>query len=278
VDIVYLRDENRNLNYLSEPIQKPSGDSRLAVFIDAENTPHSMTDEIMVACASFGRAIIMRAYGDWGLQGLVPWRDVFKEYPITAIQQFHIVSGKNSSDSAMNIDAMDVVHQKRVDTFVLVTSDSDFTRLAMRAREEGLRVIGIGRKTAPRSFVNACEQFLYLENLGPQQAKEEQPSRRSAPNSRTPVVKEKDLSAGRELLMKAAQAWQSEDGLITGGELGFLLLRLDPGFSPRNYGVRQLAGFVAMYPDVVVATGEYMGTLDPIYKFQRPPDSGPKPT
>jgi len=259
-------------------VQKPSGDSRLAVFIDAENTLHSMTSEIMIACASFGRAIIMRAYGDWGMPGLVPWRDVFKEYPITAVQQFHIVSGKNSSDSAMNIDAMDVVHQNRVDTFVLVTSDSDFTRLAMRAREEGLRVIGIGRKTAPRSFVNACEQFLYLENFGPQRSRnEEEPPRRSAFRGKAAVAsKERDLTAGSELLIKASQAWQNEDGRISGGDLGFLLLRLDPGFSPRNYGVRQLAGFVAMYPDIIVATGQFMGTNDPIYKFQRQPEAGTK--
>jgi hypothetical protein len=236
-----------------------------------------MTSEIMIACASFGRAIIMRAYGDWSLPALLPWRDVFTEYPITAVQQFHIVSGKNSSDSALNIDAMDVVHQKRVDTFVLVTSDSDFTRLAMRAREEGLRVIGIGRRTAPRSFVNACEQFLYLENLTPQKIKDETPSRtRSTSRNKAVVSQEKDMSEGRELLLKAAQAWQSEDGLVTGGGLGFLLLRLDPGFSPRNYGMRKLADFVAMYPDIIIATGERMGGLDPIYKFQIQPDAESK--
>ena len=239
-----------------------------------------MTSEIMIACASFGRAIIMRAYGDWSLPALLPWRDVFTEYPITAVQQFHIVSGKNSSDSALNIDAMDVVHQKRVDTFVLVTSDSDFTRLAMRAREEGLRVIGIGRKTAPRSFVNACEQFLYLENLTPQQQiKGDVPSRvRSTSRNKAGVSKEKDVSEGRELLMKAAQAWQSEDGLISGGGLGFLLLRLDPGFSPRNYGMRKLADFVEMYPDIIIGTGERVGGLDPIYKFQIQPEAGSRAT
>ena len=274
-----MRAESNGLHLSDSKIAQPPGDSRLAVFIDAENTPPSMTGEIMIACASFGRAIIMRAYGDWALPTLLPWREVFTEYPITAVHQFHIVSGKNSSDSVLNIDAMDVIHQNRVDTFVLVTSDSDFTRLAMRAREEGLRVIGIGRKTAPRSFVNACEQFLYLENFTPQQIKGDESTKvKSAAKSKAVALKERDLSAGRELLMKAAQAWQSEDGLIPGANLGYLLLRLDPGFSPRNYGVRKLADFVAMYQDIIIATGEYMGTSDPIYKFQRQPDLGSNPT
>jgi uncharacterized LabA/DUF88 family protein len=240
----------------------------LGILIDAENTPHDMIALIISSCAPLGRTKILRAYGDWGIPTLAPWRDVFKEFPITPYQQFHHVSGKNSSDSAMNIDGMDILRDNRVDTFVLVTSDSDFTKLATRGREEGLRVVGIGKKTAPRSFVNACDQFTYLESLRPEETKSGASTNPAKPISDNPAKIEKP-NTGRDLLLKASQAWPDEEGLIIGAQLGALLRRLDPAFTPRNYGLHKLAEFVSKYPDIIAPTGERRGLMDPIYKFKK---------
>ncbi len=248
--------------------------SSVAILIDAENTPDSLIPQIMETSARFGRAIIRRAYGDWGIQGLSPWREIFKEYPISAIQQFHYVSGKNSSDSAMMIDAMDILQQKRVDTFVLVTSDSDFTKLATRIREDGLRVIGIGRGIAPKSFVKACDEFVALENLRPPKllnaiVKEKSSGTKMAPtqNSELPSPTKGLLASGKELLLKAVTASVDENGKINGGLIGIMLRRLDPAFSLHTYGVAKLTDFIGLYPDVLTSTGETMGALDPIYKL-----------
>jgi uncharacterized LabA/DUF88 family protein len=248
-----------------------SPDSNVAILIDAENTPHNLIPQILETSARFGRAIIRRAYGDWGTQALSPWRDVFKEHPITAIQQFHYVPGKNSSDSAMMIDAMDILQQERVDTFILVTSDSDFTKLATRVREDGLRVIGVGRQTAPKSFVKACDEFVMLENLEqsfPVQSKNVRggPSKKiqkEDPRSSDPISA---ITTGKELLLKAATAAIDQDGKISGARLGNMLRRLDPAFNLLTYGVGRLADFIGLFPDVLVPTGETMGTNDPVYR------------
>jgi uncharacterized LabA/DUF88 family protein len=248
-----------------------SRESSLAILIDAENTPHGLIGEIMDASARFGRAIIRRAYGDWGTSELVPWREVFKEYPISAIQQFHYVSGKNSSDSAMMIDAMDILKDKRPDTFVLVTSDSDFTKLATRIREDGLRVIGMGRSTAPKSFVKACDEFIFLETLAsPAPLSRSKRESRSGTNQKAirPTSLREGTAGGRDLLLRAAATASADaNGIIRGAELGVILRRLDPSFNPRTFGVTKLADFVALYPDILIATGEKTGGFDPTYKL-----------
>ncbi|MDG6984809.1 MAG: NYN domain-containing protein [Nitrososphaerota archaeon] len=274
-------------------------ESRLAIFIDAENTSPEAVGKVIVSCASLGRTNILRAYGDWTIDSLKSWRGIFSEYPITPVQQFHYVSGKNSSDSAMNIEAMDIMHHGGVDTFVLVTSDSDFTRLATRAREEGLQVVGFGKKTTVQSFVRACHQFIYLENLpsleqkieGPPEPESPKPKRKKATTSKVTTSEEQQpelgevslavkispidaMASGRELLLKAAQAWPSEDGVITGSQLGFLLRRLDPGFSPYNYGVAKMSDLVTLHPDVIKPTGKRSGLSDPFYRFEPQPLPG----
>ena len=242
-------------------------ESTLAILFDAENTPSAAVSDVLVSCASLGRAVIMRAYGDWTIDSLKSWRSIFAEYPIVPIQQFHLVSGKNSSDSVMNIDAMDIIHEGRVDTFVLVTSDSDFTRLATRVREAGLNVIGFGRMSAIRSFVKACHQFIYLENLSPKEP-EEVPEK-TKPQKKVAKPISIQVIDGKELLQKAARAWTAEDGTIVGSQLGLLLKRLDPGFSPQNYGVSRVSDLVAMHPDIIKPTGKRSGLSDPIYKFEK---------
>ena len=260
---------------MASPIETRAGHDSIAILIDAENTPYTLISQIMETSARFGRAIIRRAYGDWGTQALSPWREIFKEHPITAVQQFHYVSGKNSSDSAMMIDAMDILQQKKVNTFVLVTSDSDFTKLATRVREDGLKVIGVGRRTAPKSFVKACDEFVMLENLGrvlPVTIKEKEPSISKRTRGEDPETSDSKTqrASGRELLVKAVSSSVDENGKITGSRLGDMLRRLDPAFSLQTYDVRKLADFVALYPDVLVPTGETSGTLDPVYRLVEP--------
>jgi hypothetical protein len=171
----------------------------------------------------------------------------------------------------MMIDAMDILQQKKVDTFILVTSDSDFTKLATRVREDGLKVIGVGRGTAPRSFVKACDEFVMLENLEqslPIQSKNEtgSASRKTLKEDAKSSISKALITTGKELLLKAVTAAIDQDGKTSGARLGNMLRRLDPAFSLHTYGVGRLADFIGLFPDILVSTGETMGTNDPVYK------------
>ena len=263
--------------------------ANLAILIDAENTPHDMMKYILDASARYGRAIIKRAYGDWTAPNLQKWNNIFREYAIKPMQQYRFTIGKNSSDSAMIIDAMDILHQGKIDIFILVTSDSDFTGLAMRIREEGLTVIGVGRQTAPQSFVKGCEEFILIDNLAPkipvvsiqmQPTSEltpassiKGPARVTLPQIATATkslqsspapLSPKD--AGKELITRAARAATDENGIIAGAYLAVVIRRLDPTFSPKNYGVKKLADFVDQHPDVLIPIGKRTNT-DPRYKL-----------
>ena len=243
--------------------------TKLAVLIDADNTPYDSIEKILDASARFGRAIIKRAYGDWTSSHLQSWGSIFKEYAIKPIQQFRFTKGKNVTDSAMIIDAMDILHQNRVETFILVTSDSDFTGLANRIREEGLQVIGIGRQTTPDSFVKGCDEFLLIEKLvGAALAVE---GDAAISDERKGSSNDSDLSKkhgadGRDLLIRAVAQAADENGFVKGAKLGVILKRLDPTFSPANYGVRKLADFLDRYPDVIILVGKRIAT-DPTYKL-----------
>src|SRR5660397_134068 len=137
----------------------------LAVLIDADNAQASVIAELLSEIANYGTATVKRAYGDWTTQNLAGWKDVLHTYAIQPIQQFRYTTGKNSTDSALIIDAMDLLHGGTVDGFCLVSSDSDFTRLAARIREQGLMAYGFGQRKTPKPFVAACTQFVYVENL-----------------------------------------------------------------------------------------------------------------
>ena len=240
--------------------------SNLAVLFDADNTSKDYIKAILDACARYGRVIIKRSYGDWTSPNLQGWVSVFREFAIRPIQQFRFSSGKNITDSAMTIDAMDILHSKDVDIFVLVSSDSDFTGLATRIREEGLRVIGVGRRVTPPAFVNACDKFLLLENLIGEVAVEKgeiqlENVQGSAEVTNTEPTKEQ----GRELLIRAIKAAQDENGFVKGAALSTALRRLDPAFDPKSYGVFKFAEFIELYPDVLELQGRRTAT-DPTYK------------
>ncbi len=244
--------------------------TKLAVLIDADNTPYDSIEQVLDACAKFGRAIIKRAYGDWTSSHLQSWGSIFKEYAIKPMQQFRFTKGKNVTDSALIIDAMDILHQNRVEMFILVTSDSDFTGLATRIKEDGLKVIGIGRATTPDSFVKGCDEFLLIENLvGKAFGVEGEAgisNKSKGPTNDSDIRSKKPEDDGRDLLIRAVKQAADEDGLVKGAKLGVILKRLDPTFSPANYGVRKLADFIDRYPDVIILVGKRMAT-DPTYKL-----------
>lgn len=234
----------------------------LAILIDADNTPHGAIGQILDHCHKYGNTIIRRAYGDWSTPQLKEWSTIFKEYAIKPIQQFQYTTGKNSTDIAMVIDAMDILHSKGVETFILVTSDSDFTGLSVRIREEGLRVIGIGRRTAPQTFVKGCQEFVFIENLVPSHLAES-----TSVFSKDPkIIPDETDPEGIELLTKAVQILADENGLILGADLGLMLRKLDPAFSPVNYGSKNLTEFIRKHPSILVDTKQKSGQ-DKKYKI-----------
>ena len=175
-------------------------------------------------------------------------------------------TGKNITDSAMTIDAMDILHSKDVDMFILVSSDSDFTGLATRIREDGLKVIGIGQKITSPAFINACDEFLILENIVEDTTDK---SEEVNLDKSVPAIEQgssQDIQVqGRELLLRAVKTIQDENGLVKGAALGVALRRLDPAFTPKTYGVFKLADFIELFPDVLELQGRRTAT-DPTYK------------
>jgi len=223
---------------------------KLAVLIDADNAQASVIQELLAEVSRYGTATIKRAYGDWTTQNLRSWKDVLHTMAIQPIQQFSYTSGKNATDSALIIDAMDVLHTGRVDGFCLVSSDSDFTRLATRIREAGLVVYGFGERKTPEPFVAACDKFIYTEIL------RNEPDEAS-PSQQQPVA---ELPKLKPILLNALNATAREDGWTTLSALGSQINRSHPSFDPRNYGVAKLGELIrqqAAYLEVKeVKTGE----------------------
>lgn len=201
----------------------------LAVLIDADNAQASVVAELLAEVANYGTATVKRAYGDWTTQNLAGWKDVLHVHAIQPIQQFRYTTGKNATDSALIIDAMDLLHSGKVHGFCLVSSDSDFTRLATRIRESGFSVYGFGEQKTPKPFVAACDKFIYTEIL-------RKPTKESLKSSAQSPLK--------PLLMSAISAAAQEDGWASLSTIGGLLLKNDPSFDPRNYGYKKLGELV----------------------------------
>ncbi len=204
---------------------------KLAVLIDADNAQASVIQELLAEVSRYGTATIKRAYGDWTTQNLKGWKEVLHKLAIQPIQQFSYTTGKNSTDASLIIDAMDVLHTGAVDGFCLVSSDSDFTRLATRIREAGLVVYGFGERKTPEPFVAACDKFIYTEIL------RAEPEEQKAPEVATEVA---GLPKLRPMILTALDATARDDGWSTLSALGSQLTRNHPSFDPRNYGVSKL--------------------------------------
>ncbi len=211
---------------------------RLAVLIDAENAQPSITEALLSEVAKYGIASVKRIYGDWTTPTLSGWKSVLLEHSIHPVQQFRYTVGKSATDSAMIIDAMDLLYTKRFDGFCLVSSDSDFTRLASRIREEGLIVYGFGEKKTPKPFVSACDKFIFTEVLRFQESPE-------------PAVKRKianELKGDAKLvglLRSAVAAASDESGWAHLGAVGSNIAKQAPEFDPRNYRFSKLGELVA---------------------------------
>jgi len=212
--------------------------NRLAVLIDADNAQPSITEALLSEVAKYGVASVKRIYGDWTTPTLSGWKSVLLEHSIHPVQQFRYTVGKSATDSAMIIDAMDLLFTRRFDGFCLVSSDSDFTRLASRIREEGLLVYGFGEKKTPKAFVSACDKFIFTEVLRFQESAE-------------PAVKRKianELKGDAKLvvlLRNAVEAASDESGWAHLGAVGSNIAKQAPEFDPRNYGFSKLGELVA---------------------------------
>jgi len=203
---------------------------RLAVLIDADNAQSSIAVELLGEVARYGTATVRRAYGDWTTQNLAGWKEFLHNLAIQPIQQFRFTVGKNATDSALIIDAMDLLHSGTIDGFCLVSSDSDFTRLATRIREAGLAVYGFGEKKTPRPFVAACDRFIYTEILRPQ--------------PEVPIDRTSEQNGLQPLLSSAVDAAAREDGWAALSAVGGLVMKASPSFDPRNFGVKKLSDLV----------------------------------
>ena len=227
-------------------MQEENKELRLAVLIDSDNVSHKYVKAMMDEIALYGTPTIKRIYGDWTTTTGTGWKNVLLTNAITPIQQYSYTTGKNSTDSAMIIDAMDILYGQKVDGFCIVSSDSDFTRLATRLREAGVRVFGIGENKTPESFIAACDKFIYLEILNAEQNKKDAEIKtdlgqvQAAPKPHIQKIPETVVG----LVVTSVNDVADEDGWAFLGDVGNLLLKKQPSFDSRNYGFTKLTPLI----------------------------------
>jgi len=216
-------------------------DERLAVLIDADNVPYSNIKEMLEEVSKNGTPTIKRIYADWTKPTVSGWKNVLLEHAITPIQQYSYTTGKNSSDSALIIDAMDILYSGKVDGFCIVSSDSDFTRLAIRLREAGMKVFGIGEMKTPLPFITACDKFVYIEILKSSVNSTEEVTNKTKgkPKAESNPFNKIDIKL-ISLLSKSVESLADESGWTFLGDLGNFILKKKADFDPRNYGFQKL--------------------------------------
>jgi uncharacterized LabA/DUF88 family protein len=232
---------------MAVPPEVPAGaQKKLAVLIDADNAQSGIIGALLDEIATYGIASVKRAYGNWTSSNLQPWKETLLSYSIQPMQQFPYTPGKNATDSALIIDAMDLLYTEKFDGFCIVTSDSDFTPLAQRIRQSGLMVYGFGERQTPKAFVQACDRFIYTDILGrPEPFTEQRAETPSAPKA--PEASKKLLESGDELvrlLRSAADSASDEDGWAYLSSLGDNIRQKKPDFDPRNYGFKKFRDLV----------------------------------
>ena len=244
---------------------------KLAVLIDADNVPYSNVKGLMEEIAKYGTPTTKRIYADWTKPNASGWKSVLLEHAITPIQQYSYTTGKNSSDSALIIDAMDLLYSDKVDGFCIVSSDSDFTRLAIRLRESGMKVIGIGEKKTPNAFIVACDRFIYIEVLEGAVKKTRRVTEGNTtkttkatalPNTKKAKAKEVEKEVEKEIVSKidiktielieaTLEAIGDDDGWAFLGDVGNLIVKNKPEFDPRNYGFAKLTPMLKSLSDIL---------------------------
>lgn len=245
-----------NTSFTIRDITDVTPTQRIAMLIDGDNAQPAMIEKMLAETTKYGLITIRRIYGDWTAANMSGWKEVLQTHAIQPIQQFRYTVGKNATDSAMIIDAMDVFYSGAVDAFCLVSSDSDYTRLATRIREQGIFVMGIGKKQTPRAFVNACDVFVYTENLVPSESlktsapltSQAAPSKKRKGKKEEPVV-DNTASDPIPLLKSAFDLAAQENGWAFLGTLGHHIRQLDPGFDSRTFGFRQLSLLIQAFPE-----------------------------
>lgn len=238
-------------------------DLRLAVLIDADNIPHAHVKAMLEEVAKYGIPTFKRIYGDWTKPQLSSWKAVLLEHAISPVQQYSYTSGKNATDSAMIIDAMDILYTGRVDGFCLVSSDSDFTRLATRLREAGMRVFGLGEMKTPAAFRAACDKFIYLEILQHDSTEEQATSPKKSTKNKSKVISKTNRELFN-LLKTSINDTADEDGWAYLGDLGNLLIKKQPDFDSRNYGYNKLLQLIKSFDSFEIdirETGKKTGKL-----------------
>jgi hypothetical protein len=212
----------------------------LAVLIDGDNIPSAHVKEMMQEIAKYGNPTIKRIYGDWTKPHLSKWKSILLENAITPVQQYAYTSGKNATDSAMIIDAMDILYSGKVNGFCLVSSDSDFTRLATRLREAGMQVIGIGEKKTPNPFIVACDKFIYVEILKKQVVDSSEIRDAQPAENNVDKITNKEIN----LISATISDLADDDGWAFLGDVGSLLQKKQPNFDSRNYGFQKLTPLI----------------------------------
>ena len=210
----------------------------LAVLIDADNIPSANVKEMMEEITKYGNPTIKRIYGDWTHPRVKKWKNLLLENAITPVQQYAYTVGKNATDSAMIIDAMDLLYSGRVDGFCLVSSDSDFTRLATRLREAGMLVIGIGEKKTPDPFIVACDKFIYIEILGDRS--DDKTTKTTSRKPKVDQISKRDIA----LIKSSIRDLSDDDGWAFLGDVGSLIQKKRPNFDSRNYGFDKLTPLI----------------------------------
>ena len=214
----------------------------IAVLIDGDNAQPKLIKEILEEVSKYGKATIRRIYGDWTQPQMNGWKEIINQYSISPIQKFAYTTGKNSTDSSLIIEAMDILHSKNAEGFCIVSSDSDYTGLAKRVREEGLFVMGIGQKKTPSAFVQSCEIFTFTENLMPQIENIPKAKAKAVNNTQDKPQKETDITSkiNLSIINKAFEISANEDDEAYISSIGANLRKIDPSFDPRTYGYRNL--------------------------------------
>lgn len=230
--------------------------NKIALLVDGDNAQPKLLSLVLEEASKYGKVTVRRVYGDWTTPHMNAWKSQLNEMAFNPIQKFSYTSGKNSTDSALIIDAMDILHNNLIDGFCIVSSDSDYTGLAKRIREDGIFVMGIGEKKTPNAFVKSCEIFTFVENLEP---KIEKPEKKE-------IDKKEKISVDTKLINKAFDMSADESNEVYVSTMGLNLRKLDPSFDCRTYGFKTLTQLFAKLRDFVVVDNVVNGLNNPLIK------------
>lgn len=232
---------------------------RLAVLIDADNAQAAIIEGLLAEVARFGEATVKRIYGDFTSPQSSSWKKILQRHAIKPVQQFAYTTGKNATDSTLIIDAMDLLYTRRFDGFCLVSSDSDFTGLAMRLKEEGLMVLGFGEEKTPEAFRNACHKFILTENLRPEQEINISPLPITDTSHQKANHTSQKNKLPKEFLLNALEESSDDEGWANLGTFGSYLTKLKPDFDSRNYGFKKLSLLVKNRQDLFITEERKLG-------------------